>query len=263
VTSAGIELRGVCKSYAGRRVLSDVALRIAPGEHLAVLGPSGCGKSTLLRLVAGLEEPTGGEILLDGQPASQPQRVLVPPHRRGIAMVFQDLALWPNLTAAGNVRLGLAGAGLARRAVEEQVQSVLALCGIEPLARRKPGQLSGGEQQRVALARALAVRPRFLLLDEPFAGIDLVTKGRLLEEIARLAAAQRATVVLVTHDPFEAAALCRSAAVLEAGQCVEQGALSSLLASPTSTILRQFRTQLRTVAAVQDGPSTSEAEAPG
>jgi ABC-type Fe3+/spermidine/putrescine transport system ATPase subunit len=162
-------------------------------------------------------------------------------------MVFQDLALWPNLSAVDNVLLGLSGTGLAKKDAEQRAREALALCAVESLAGRKPGALSGGEQQRVALARALAVQPSFLLLDEPFAGLDLVTKARLLEEIATLAAAQHVTVILVTHDPYEATTLCRSALVLDGGRVKESGTWTDLLGSPRSEILRVFRAQLSRV----------------
>src|SRR5262249_48631203 len=129
----------------------------------------------------------------------------------------------------------------SRREARGRADETLALCGIESLASRKPGQVSGGQQQRVALARALAVRPTFLLLDEPFAGLDLVLKARLLEEVAAVAARQDLTVLLVTHAPAEALALCRSAIVLDRGAVVEAGSLTDLLGAPRSELLRVFR----------------------
>src|SRR5207302_7829754 len=142
---------------------------------------------------------------LGGQIVSEPGRILVPPHRRGVTLVFQDLALWPNLSVLDNVLLGLAGTRLTRSEARACTREALALCGIAALAARRPGRISGGQQQRVALARALAPRPRFLLLDEPFAGLDLVTRARLLREIAALAVERGVTLLLVTHDPLEAA----------------------------------------------------------
>lgn len=235
-------LESVGKSYGGTHAaLSHVSFVINAGEHLAVLGMSGSGKSTALRLLAGLEPPSAGTILLDGQVLSAPNTLLVPPHERGIGMVFQDLALWPNLTALDNVRLGLTGTRLSRREAKARATEVLSLCGIGDLAGHQPGQLSGGQQQRVALARALAVRPSFLLLDEPFSGIDLITKMRLLAEIARLASACHITLVLVSHDPLEATALCQTAVVLESGTVQEAGPLTKLLQQPRSELLRVFR----------------------
>jgi ABC-type Fe3+/spermidine/putrescine transport system ATPase subunit len=245
-SKALLELRSVAKSYEGHTVLSGLTLALEDGEHTALLGPSGCGKSTALRLLAGLEAPSAGQVVLDDEVISEINRVHRPPHRLGVAMLFQDLALWPNLSVADNVQLGLAGARLSRAEARQRTEEALALCGIEGLRSRKPGRISGGEQQRVALARALAVRPRFLLLDEPFGGLDLLVKTRLLEEIARLAAGQKLTIVLVTHDPWEATALCRNAVVLgSTGRMEESGTLAYLLEKPRSEMLRMFKEHMR------------------
>jgi len=239
------EFRGVSKDYHGHVALVEVSFVLAAGEHTALIGPSGCGKSTALRLLAGLETPTAGEVLLDGQIVSGSGTILVPPHRRGIALVFQDLALWPNLTVLDNVLLGLAGTCLSRPEARTCAREALALCGIAALADRRPGRISGGQQQRVALARALAPRPKFLLLDEPFSGLDLVTRARLLREVAALADERALTLLLVTHDPLEATALCRRAVVLEEGRVAEAGHLTDLLSSPKSEMLWTFHEHLR------------------
>ena len=240
-----LEIKSLSMAYGRKRVFQDVCLALGQGEHLALLGPSGCGKSTLLRILTGLAVPTEGEVWLAGRLASEPGRALIPPHRREMAMVFQDLALWPNLTVLQNVTLGLAGADLpsherGRRAVE-----ALEACAIGDLALRRPDSLSGGQQQRVALARALAVRPKMLLLDEPFAGLDGTIKTRLYEQIRELCATFDLTLILVAHDPLEARALCQQAAVLEDGAIRETGALDTLLANPASMTLRTFVDQLR------------------
>lgn len=238
------EFRSVSKTYDGRTILAEMSFFVTAGEHTAILGLSGCGKSTVLRLLAGLEAPSAGQILLDGQVVSEPDKVLRPPHLRGVAMVFQDLALWPNLSVMDNVLLGLSGAGLAKKEARTRAREALALCAIESLADRKPGTISGGQQQRVALARALAVQPSFLLLDEPFSGLDLVTKTKLLEEIAALAVKRKLTIVLVSHDPLEVTTLCRSVLVLENGYVEEAGTLDNLLRTPQSEILRAFHSYL-------------------
>jgi len=234
------EVRSLSKNYGATKALCDVSFAVTAGEHLAVLGPSGSGKSTVLRLLAGLETPDAGSVLLNGVPVSEPGRVLLAPHRRGISMVFQDLALWPNLTAQANVMMGLSGLALSRSEAMERTHEALSLCGIKELANRKPGAMSGGQQQRVALARAVAVRPAFLLMDEPYAGLDLVLKSRLLPEVRELAALQDMTVILVTHDPMEALSLCRSAVVLDGGSIVEAGPLADLLDAPQSELLRVY-----------------------
>jgi ABC-type Fe3+/spermidine/putrescine transport system ATPase subunit len=239
------EFHSVTKKYGEQAALDALSFTLQPGQHTALLGASGCGKSTALRLLCGLEAPSAGEVLLDGQVISAPEAILLPPHRRGLSMVFQDLALWPNLTVLGNVLLGLSSAGLGRSERHARAVEALSLCGTSELARRKPGQLSGGQQQRVALARAIAARPRFLLLDEPFTSLDLVTKSGLLREIAFLASSQRLTVVLVTHDPLEAIDLCRFALVLESGRLIQAGELEEVLREPRSSLLEIFRSHVR------------------
>ena len=239
------EARSLSKHYGKHEALAEVSFVATAGENLAILGASGSGKSTLLRLLAGLEVPDGGEILLDDEVVSQAGRVLRAPHRRGISLVFQDLALWPNLSAFENVLLGLSGLKSAEGEGRRRAADALRLCGIEELANRKPAALSGGQQQRVALARAIAVRPAFLLMDEPYASLDLILKTRLLAEVREFAALQDTTVILVTHDPLEALALCRSAIVLDQGRIVEAGVLMDLLERPRSELLRVFRDSIR------------------
>jgi ABC-type Fe3+/spermidine/putrescine transport system ATPase subunit len=241
MSESHFQVRWLSKRYGEHKALEEVSFFIRAEEHLAVLGPSGSGKSTVLRLLAGLEPPDQGEILLNGEVISSPGKIRMPPHQRGISMVFQDLALWPSLSAHDNVRMGLSGLALSRAEATTRTQEALRLCGIEELAGRKPGAMSGGQQQRVALARAIAVRPMFLLLDEPYAGLDLVIKSKLQAEVRALAESQKITVVLVTHDPWEAMSLCKSAVVLDHGKVVETGLLHELLWSPRSDLLRIFR----------------------
>ena len=238
------QLLGVGKTYGGHHALSDVTLTLRSGEHTAIVGPSGGGKSTLLRLLAGLEAPTSGQVLIDGDIASRPGHIVVPPHHRGLALVFQDLALWPNLSAVENVILGLSGSRLPRQEARSRADEALRICGIQDLARRQPGSLSGGQQQRVALARAIAVRPSFLLLDEPFAGLDLGTKSRLLDEIAQLAEQQHLTLVLVTHDPMEAVPLCGHAVLIDAGRITSAGRLKNMFQESSVEWLSIFRQQI-------------------
>ncbi len=228
-----IQFRSVSKRFGNVVALESVSFEVPVGENTALLGPSGCGKSTALRLLAGLETLDGGQIRVGGRTVSEPGQNRVPPQERGVSMVFQDLALWPGMTTLQNVVFACRDPQRARDA--------LSLCLIDPLADRRPHLLSGGQQQRVALARALSVSPPYLLLDEPFSGLDLITKMQLLDEIRKLARARGTTVVLVTHDPLEASALCEQAVVLEGGRVIEAGAYRSLLASPKSRTLQVFR----------------------
>jgi len=237
----GFELCSISKNYSGHNVLSEVSFTISMGQHTAILGHSGCGKSTALRIMAGLDMPDKGELMLNDTVASKTNAILVPPHNRGVAMVFQDLALWPNLSALDNVILGQGGTGSSRREKRERADEALKLCGIELLTKRLPGELSGGQQQRVALARAIATQPSFLFLDEPFAGLDLVIKVKLLSEIFSLAEGRQFTIVLVSHDPMEVKSLCSFAVLFGHGRVEEAGKLESLLYSSKSEFLRVFR----------------------
>ena len=245
MTPPGFELRSVSKSYGTCSVLSDISFTVEAGEHTAILGASGCGKSTVLRLLAGLEAPNAGTVLLDGKVVSEPNRVITPPHKRGVSMLFQDLALWPNLSVADNVLLGLSGQGLSKKIAARRTRRALRLCVIESQAGTKPGTLSGGEAQRVALARALAPDLSFLFLDEPFSNLDLVTKSVLLQDIKDFAVELQITIVLVTHDPVEATTLCERAIVLGGGSVEESGSWADLLHEPRSKILRVFRDHLK------------------
>jgi len=235
-----ISCRGLVCRLGNQVVLNGMDFDVAEGESVALLGGSGSGKSTLLRVIAGLQIAERGEVLIAGKPAARDGRLLIPPHRRGIAMLFQDLALWPNLTVAGNVRLGLSGLRLSRDESQQRIGHALDLCNISELAGRRPGTLSGGQQQRVALARALAMQPKLLLLDEPLGGLDLITKQAVLQQIAQLKSALGFALILVTHDPAEVQSLCTSLAVLENGRVGEHAALDEITANPQSALGKAF-----------------------
>jgi ABC-type Fe3+/spermidine/putrescine transport system ATPase subunit len=243
--AAGFELRAVSRHYGAFTALADVSLRIVAGERLAVIGPSGSGKSTILRLLAGIDVPSKGQICLDGSVVSDAGRIVLPPHLRGVAMVFQDLALWPNLSVLANVRLALAGRRLSGKESRRRAIEALALCKIEGIADRRPAAISGGQQQRVAIARALAAEPGYLFLDEPFSGLDLVTKAALIEDISRIVDARKVTLVLVTHDPLEAATLCRSAVEIDRGRIEQSGQLDKLIEEPKTELLRVFKRAMK------------------
>ncbi len=223
-----LTVQNVAKSYDGAMVFAGVSFTLAPDDRLAVLGASGSGKTTLLRLLAGLDEPTSGVI----------ERAA----GLRIGMVFQDLALWPNLTVLGNVALALPNSPKPQRLLS--ARDALAACRVGELASRKPGTLSIGQQQRVALARAIVARPQLLLLDEPFSSLDPLLREELMAEVRRLAGEINTALVLVTHDVFEALALARRTIVLEDGHLAESGELVSLLAAPQSRLLRQCASQI-------------------
>lgn len=230
-----LELAGVSKVYSDFRV-RDVALGFPQGSFTVLLGPSGSGKTTLLRLIAGLEAPDSGRILLDGADVAR-----VPAERRGVALVFQDGALFPHLDVRGNVAFGLAAKRLDRGIAED----ALALVGLDALARRRVHDLSGGERARVALARALApvlagAAPRVLLLDEPFAALDRPLREDLRRRVVELHRRLGLTTVLVTHDREEALALSDRVALVRDGAVVETGATRDVHASPRTAFAARF-----------------------
>ncbi|MGB9723907.1 MAG: ABC transporter ATP-binding protein [Chloroflexia bacterium] len=195
-----LEVRGLSKFYRNGietvEALRQIDLVVREGEFVAVLGPSGCGKTTLLLIVAGLERPTAGEVRFRGRP--------VLGWGRERTLIFQEQALFPWLTAQGNVEFGLRMLGMPREKRRERALDMLRQLGLEDFARAYPHQLSGGMQQRVALARALAVEPDLLLMDEPFAAVDALTRRELQEELRRLTRTSGQTVLLVTHSVREA-----------------------------------------------------------
>jgi iron(III) transport system ATP-binding protein len=226
--SAAIQLAGVTVLRDGREVLADVSLHVPAGETVSVLGSSGSGKTTLLRVVAGFVAPQLGALRLDEAIASERGRVVVPPEERGIAMVFQDLALWPHLTVRGNLAFGLAGKRIPRAERDARIAAILSRVGLSGKERRHPGELSGGERQRVAIARALVAEPRAVLLDEPLSNLDVGLKQELVELFRELLRERGTTALYVTHDPREARALGERTAVLDAGRIVHLGRLEDL-----------------------------------
>ncbi len=199
-----VTLRSVEKSYGGRSAVLEASLDVAAGERLVLIGPSGCGKTTILRLIAGLTAPDGGTITVDGRTVAEPRRILVAPEDRNVGFVFQDLALWPHLTVAGNLEFGLKAKGIRGGERRDRVRELLALVELEGYGHAHPGELSGGQQQRVALARALATRPPVLLMDEPLANLDEALNVRIREEIVRLQELLGFTLLYVTHNREEA-----------------------------------------------------------
>ena len=196
----------------------DVSLDVSAGEAVVILGPSGSGKTTLLRLIAGLDTPDAGTITVFDTPVAEPGRTLVPPHRRGVGFVFQDLALWPHLTVFQNLDFVLGSTRVSPPERRLRAEQALSLVQIGHFAGRFPHQLSGGEQQRAALARALVGRPRVLLLDEPLSSLDPELRASLRTELRRLGRELPVTMVYVTHDREDAAALADRVVEMRAGR---------------------------------------------
>jgi iron(III) transport system ATP-binding protein len=232
--TAAIAIDAVSLTLGGRPVLDGASLSVAPAETLAILGPSGSGKTSLLRIVLGFVAPLTGSVSLDGRVVSRDGRVLVPPEQRGLAVVFQDLALWPHLTVAGNLGFGLAARGVPAAERSMRIDAMLRRVGLQGSDRRFPGELSGGQRQRVAIARALVHDPRAVLLDEPLSNVDVDLRRDLLGLFVELFRERRATVVFVTHDFREASTIASRVAILEAGRVVQVGSVEDLRAVPAT-----------------------------
>jgi putrescine transport system ATP-binding protein len=230
-----VRFDGVSKRFGPATAVERVSLDIFPGEFFALLGPSGCGKTTLLRLLAGLEAPDEGRIVLDGKDIAP-----VPPYRRPINMMFQSYALFPHLTVEGNVAFGLKQEKLAKAEIVARVEEMLALVRLEAFAKRKPHQLSGGQRQRVALARSLVKRPRVLLLDEPLAALDKKLRGETQFELMQLQQRLGLTFVIVTHDQQEAMTVADRIAVMDRGRLIQVATPQEIYERPNSRWVADF-----------------------
>ena len=201
---AAVIMKTVRKRLGSKEVLCDLSLKVSRGSTLGILGPSGSGKTTALRLIAGLDVPDAGEIWLGNQLASSPKRLHMPPRQRNIGFVFQDLALWPHMTVAGNLLFILESRRWPASSREARVKEMLTLVGMNTRAHEYPSHLSGGEQQRVALARALAGSPDLLLLDEPLSSLDPDLRAGLRTELASIPKTLGVTMIYVSHDRADA-----------------------------------------------------------
>ena len=235
VGSHSLSLRSISHRFGTFVAVEDASLEIAAGELTALLGPSGCGKTTLLRTIAGFLVPSEGDVVVDDQAVTH-----IPPHRRGIGIVFQSYALFPHMTVEENVAYGLQARRAPRAVVRETVKRMLALVQLQPLCRRYPRELSGGQQQRVALARVLAVEPRILLLDEPFNALDKNLRLDMQMEIKRIQRELGITAVLVTHDQEEAMSMADRIAVMEAGRVQQFATPTEIYDRPANLFVNQF-----------------------
>lgn len=230
-----LTLDGVTHGYGGGLAVDNVTLEVKGGELVALLGPSGCGKTTLLRIVAGFIEQMNGKVVIGDRSVDA-----LPPSRREIGIVFQNYALFPHMTVAQNIAYGLAARGESRQVQAERVAEMLAIVQLDAMADRKPRQLSGGQQQRVALARALAIRPRILLLDEPFAALDKNLRLDMQIEIKRLQQQFALTAIMVTHDQDEAMAIADRIAVMNRGRIEQVGTPTQIYDEPASLFVNGF-----------------------
>ena len=230
-----LSVRNATKTYGTFKALDSVSIEIEQGEFVCLLGPSGCGKTTLLRLIAGLSELDGGDILLQGRALSdQPAR------KRGFGIVFQSYSLFPNMTVAENIGYGLKIRGTPRAEVSKRVAELLALVKLPHVADSFPGQLSGGQQQRIALARAIAVDPRVLLLDEPLSALDAKVRAELRSEIRHVQRTLGIPTLMVTHDQEEALALADKIICMNHGVVVQSGTPEDLYHRPATRFVADF-----------------------
>jgi putrescine transport system ATP-binding protein len=230
-----LRIAGVTKRFGGVAAVDDVSLDIARGEFFALLGPSGCGKTTLLRLLAGLEVPDAGRIVIDGADMTE-----VPPYARPVNMMFQSYALFPHMSVAQNVAFGLRQERMKRPAIADRVAAMLDLVQMAEFAGRRPHQLSGGQRQRVALARALAKQPKLLLLDEPLAALDRKLREQTQFELMRIQERVGVTFVVVTHDQAEAMTMASRVAVMDAGRLRQVGPPRAVYEAPASRFVADF-----------------------
>jgi len=257
---ARLEAKGLTKRFGEVAAAQDVSFQVEEGELLALLGPSGCGKTTVLRLLAGLAEPDAGRVFIAGRDVTG-----LPPERRGVGMVFQNYALFPHLTVAGNVAYGLRFSRLPRRERTARVRELLELVDLPGYEKRRVHELSQGQRQRVALARALAPRPKVLLLDEPLSALDAALRVQLRGELRTLLKGLSITSVHVTHDQEEALAISDRLGVMRAGKLVEMGSPEELYRAPRTPFVASFlgRANLWPAVVVETGEGEAVAELGG
>jgi sulfate transport system ATP-binding protein len=237
-----ISVRNVSKRFGDFVALEDISIDVAPGALTALLGPSGSGKSTLLRVIAGLEQPDAGSVLIDGVDVTSR-----PPQRRGIGFVFQHYAAFKHMTVADNVAFGLKVRKRPKHEIEQRVGELLELVQLQGLARRYPSQLSGGQRQRMGLARALAVDPTVLLLDEPFGALDAKVRAELREWLRRLHDETHTTTVIVTHDQEEAMEVADEVVVMNVGRIEQVAGPRELYEQPANEFVMTFVGQVNRV----------------
>lgn len=238
--TCAIEIDGLELGWGSKTVLRGLSMAVDAGEVVAVVGPSGSGKSTLVRAILGLATPRRGAIRIHGRRVSEDARIIVPPEERRLAVVFQDLALWPHMTVARHLDFVMAASGVGRGERRCRAAAVLEQVGLAHQAAALPGELSGGERQRVALARAWVQEPAALLLDEPFSSLDVALKEELIGLLRKLLHEKGLSTILVAHNPWEAVALSRRMVVLEAGRLRAAGTLEELRRAPGSRFLDAF-----------------------
>jgi multiple sugar transport system ATP-binding protein len=230
-----LQLSSVKKAFGQTQVLHGIDLSVADGEFVVFVGPSGCGKSTLLRIIAGLEDASSGDVLIDGGNVN-----VTPPAKRGIAMVFQTYALYPHLTVRDNMGLGLKQAGTPREIIDGRVGKASTMLSLDDYLKRRPAELSGGQRQRVAIGRAIVREPKLFLFDEPLSNLDAALRVNTRLEIARLHHDLKATMIYVTHDQVEAMTLADRIVVMNMGRIEQIGTPMELYNKPANMFVAGF-----------------------
>ncbi|MCI2398887.1 ABC transporter ATP-binding protein [uncultured Aliiroseovarius sp.] len=250
-----LEIRNIRRQFGGRNVVNDVSLSVMPGQVTCLLGPSGCGKSTTLRIIAGVDDQDGGEIFIDGNLISD-GATRVPPEGRSVGLMFQDFALFPHLSVSDNVAFGLKGTRTEKRL---RVRELLEKVGLTRFLDAYPHELSGGEQQRVALARALAPRPKIMLMDEPFSGLDNRLRDGIRDETLSILKEENTAVLLVTHEPEEAMRMADEIALMRHGRIVQRGAPYNIYNAPVDERAAAFFSDVNVIRGRVQGALTDTA----
>ena len=230
-----LSIENIRKNFGGLTILHDISIEIEQGDFLVLVGPSGCGKSTLLNIIAGLEQQSAGNIIIDGNHVNHTH-----PAKRDIAMVFQSYALYPNMTVRKNLSFGLEMHKVAKHEADARIKQVSHMLQIENLLDRKPAALSGGQRQRVAMGRALVRRPKIFLFDEPLSNLDAKLRVDMRSEIKRLHQNLKSTIVYVTHDQIEAMTLSTKIAVMNKGYIQQLGTADEIYRHPSNLFVAQF-----------------------
>jgi spermidine/putrescine transport system ATP-binding protein len=230
-----LELRALSKHFPTHRAVDDVSLQLDRGEFFSLIGPSGCGKTTTLRLVAGLDTPTSGDILLNGQSI-----INLKPYQRDVSTVFQSYALFPHMTVAQNIAFGLERRGVSKAVIKSKIAESLALVELSGKEQRLPNQISGGERQRVALARSLVLEPKVLLLDEPLSALDPKLRRQMRRELKDIQRRVGIAFLFITHDQEEALSMSDHIAVMNRGRLEQVGSPEDVYCRPASKFVAEF-----------------------
>ena len=234
-----IEITDISKKYGHITALENISLKVRSGKRTVIVGPSGCGKTTLLRLIAGFEKIKKGRIIINGNLASDKSTMIVP-NKRELGMVFQDLALWPHMTVEGNIAFALDGKKFSKSERNKKVDKVLQHISLEKYKKSYPHNLSGGEKQRVAIARAIVSKPKILLMDEPLANLDLLTKEEIEEVIINIQKESGITLLYVTHNQMEAKTLGENLIMMNEGKHIESGTVENMFNNPSDEFTKKF-----------------------